>query len=232
MHLGKRRAKELFDSLWGNRIVRDAAGLLAVSTLEVNQMRSLGIRHDRIHLLPNPIEESAYATMPEPGKFKARWGIDSRSVVLFLGRLNWIKGADLLVKALDRMSDDVHLVLAGPDDGHKSRLNALISNELAKRVTFAGSLGFAEKLEAFVDAERLCCTLSKRNLWNGNLRGFGLPATRVVVVVVRPKNGIGRSGRSSGVRKWRHTRSGGQAQAHLGEIIFHGKSECGSPVRA
>ena len=164
MHLGKRRAKELFDSLWGNRIVRDAAGLLAVSTLEVNQMRSLGIRHDRIHLLPNPIEESAYATMPEPGKFKARWGIDSRSVVLFLGRLNWIKGADLLVKALDRMSDDVHLVLAGPDDGHKSRLNALISNELAKRVTFAGPLGLAEKLEAFVDAD-VCVVPSRSEIF-------------------------------------------------------------------
>jgi glycosyltransferase involved in cell wall biosynthesis len=164
MHLGKRRAKELFDSLWGNRIIRDAAGLLAVSTLEVNQMRSLGIRHDRIHVLPNPIEEAAYTTLPEPGTFKERWGIDSTSIVLFLGRLNWIKGADLLVKAVDRMSDDVHLVLAGPDDGHKPRLNALISNELAKRITFTGPLGHAEKLEAFVDAD-VCVVPSRSEIF-------------------------------------------------------------------
>ena len=164
MHLGKRRAKELFDSLWGKRIIRDAAGLLAVSTLEVNQMRSLGIRHDRIHVLPNPIEEDAYTSLPEPGKFRARWSIDSTKVVLFLGRLNWIKGADLLVKALGRLGGDVHLVLAGPDDGHKPGLNALISNELAKRITFTGPLGHADKLEAFVDAD-VCVVPSRSEIF-------------------------------------------------------------------
>ncbi len=161
VHLGKRHAKALFDSLWGKQIIRDAAGLLAVSKLEADQMRSFGIGRNRIHLLPNPIQDGAYPVLPDTGEFRTRWGIDASKLVLFLGRLNWIKGPDLLVEAFERLSGDVHLVLAGPDDGYGAQLAALVPPELAKRVTFTGRLNHAEKLKAFVDAD--VCVLPSRS---------------------------------------------------------------------
>jgi glycosyltransferase involved in cell wall biosynthesis len=164
VHLGKRHAKELFDSLWGNRIIRDAAGLIAVSKLEADQMQLFGISQDRIHLLPNPIQSEVYAVLPEPGEFRTRWGIDTSKLILFLGRLNRIKGADLLVEAFERLSGDVHLVLAGPDDGYGAQLTAMLSPELARRVTFTGRLDHAEKLTAFVDAD-VCVVPSRSEIF-------------------------------------------------------------------
>ena len=161
VHLGKRRAKELFDSLWGKRIILDAAGLLAVSKLEADQMQSFGIGQDRIHVLPNPIREDAYDILPDRGQFRAGWGIDASRLILFLGRLNWIKGPDLLVEALGQLNGDCHLVLAGPDDGYGAQLKALLSSEIARRVTFTGRLDHAQKLEAIVDAD--VCVLPSRS---------------------------------------------------------------------
>ena len=164
LHLGKRYPKRLFDSVWGNRIIHDAAGLLAVSKLEAEQMMSLGVSHDRIHMLPNPIDENAYADLPSSGEFRKNWGIEASKLVLFLGRLNWIKGADLLVEAFERLGGDVHLVLAGPDDGHKAQLSASLSPELARRITFTGRLGHAQKLAALVDAD-VCVVPSRSEIF-------------------------------------------------------------------
>ncbi len=164
LHLGKRHAKVLFDTFWGSRVIRDAAGLIAVSEMEAEQMRSFGIRNDRIHLLPNPIDTNLYDVLPASGQFRERWGLGTSKLVLFLGRLNWIKGADLLITAFEKLSGDVHLVLAGPDDGHRAQLDALLSPELAKRVTFTGRLDHADKLAAFVDAD-ICVVPSRSEIF-------------------------------------------------------------------
>jgi glycosyltransferase involved in cell wall biosynthesis len=153
-HLGKEQIKVVFDRLWGNRILKDAAAITVVSEIERNEALNLGIAR-RIELLPNPIVVEEYATMPSRGGFRAKYRI-SDPIILFLGRLHWVKGADLLVQAVATLNRhrNVHLILAGPDDGQRSTLARLVQQErLEDRVTFAGFITGKDKLEALVDAD-------------------------------------------------------------------------------
>jgi glycosyltransferase involved in cell wall biosynthesis len=82
--------------------------------------------------------------------------IGTRRVVLFLGRLNFKKGLDLLVPAFAeaRAADpDLHLVIAGPDDGMRRDIESWAAKGgIGHRVTFTGMLDHQRKLEAFRDS--------------------------------------------------------------------------------
>ena len=61
-------AKHAFDWLAGNRILRNAAAVVAVSEAERRQLQSLGVADDRIHVVPNPVELAEFMPGIEPGR--------------------------------------------------------------------------------------------------------------------------------------------------------------------
>ncbi len=159
-HLGKAALKSVFDGLWGRRVLRDASALAAVSPTEQRDALSFGVKSDRIALLPNAIDTDPYSVLPEPGAFRKRLRLDADDrFILFLGRLNWVKGADLLLRAFAKPAGDrrnIKLLVAGNDDGQESELRRLASNlNLASSVVFTGFLDQESKLEALVDSEVL-----------------------------------------------------------------------------
>src|SRR5438094_6826748 len=85
--LGKVKLKSVFDRLWGQQILKDAAALCAVSELEMQDAREFGIEEEKLYLLPNPINEEHYDRLPEPGNFAEKWRLRNKRLVLFLGRL-------------------------------------------------------------------------------------------------------------------------------------------------
>lgn len=152
--LGKENAKRLFDNMWGKAILGDAARLVAISPLEVKDAQTFGVGPERVRILPNLIFPEDYANLPRKGDFRRRWNIGEEKIVLFLGRLHWIKGADLLIRAMAGSSSNARLVIAGPDDGQESQLRQILAGtELEKRTTFTGYLDHAAKLESLVDAD-------------------------------------------------------------------------------
>jgi glycosyltransferase involved in cell wall biosynthesis len=155
-HLGKRPAKALFDFLWGKRILHDAAGLCAISPVEEKDAIDFGIEPRRIYRFPSAINTAAYQELPPRGEFASRWGLNGRQIVLFLGRLHWVKGVDILIESIALLKDlpNVHLVIAGPDDGAESKLRSLARKRgLEGRVTFTGFLDHPEKAQALVDSD-------------------------------------------------------------------------------
>jgi glycosyltransferase involved in cell wall biosynthesis len=155
-HLGRKILKVAFDKIWGQRILNNASYVVAVSPAERTDAIQAGVETERIRLLPNAIEISDYANLPERGTFKKAFGLQSSRMILFLGRLHWIKGADLLIRAFTRTArlyEDIHLVIAGPDDGQETSLRSLaIENGIENRVTFTGTLDHTGKLQALRDA--------------------------------------------------------------------------------
>jgi glycosyltransferase involved in cell wall biosynthesis len=152
--LGKRTAKFFFDKMWGQSILRHATKLIAVSPREEEDAREFGAKPEQIRVLPNIIFPEDYSDLPRAGDFRRRWNIREDKIALFLGRLHWIKGADLLIDAFFRSAPmtDVHLVIAGPDDGQERELRRKVeASGLKSRITFAGYLDHAAKLQAFVD---------------------------------------------------------------------------------
>ncbi len=108
-------------------------------------------------IVPNGLNLDDYAVLPPAGSFRALHPeIGARRIVLFLSRLNFKKGLDVLIPAFARAvirNPDLHLVLAGPDDGMKAKAEAWIAAEgIGQRTTFAGMLDHPAKLAALRDA--------------------------------------------------------------------------------
>ena len=161
LRLGKSALKMGFDAVWGRRILRDAAALTVVSDLEASQVLAWGVPDQRIRRLPNPIRVEDYQVLPEAGAFRKRWGLGDRKIVLFLGRLNRIKGVDLLIKACAGLDDASAVVIAGGDDGLEMELRELAKAHLGDRVIFTGFLNHREKVSAMTDAD--VCVLPSRS---------------------------------------------------------------------
>ncbi|MBA7507576.1 N-acetyl-alpha-D-glucosaminyl L-malate synthase [subsurface metagenome] len=150
--------KRTFDAIWGYRILEDASKVIAVTSTEVEQYKSLGISEDKIEIVPNGIDLSEFDNLPERGEFRKKYGLnDSQKLILYLGRIHKTKGLDLLAKAfagLSKKLDDTKLVIVGPDDGYLPSLKKLIAElEISDKVLFTGPLYESEKLRAYVDAD-------------------------------------------------------------------------------
>ena len=152
----------LFDVVFGNRILRDASRCVGETEMGVNEYKEIGVNHDKIVLIPPPFAIEEFSQLPPSGLFRRKYNIKEKHVILFLGRIHWIKGIDFLVESfyeLTKDRDDVILVIVGPDDGYKSTLEALIDKlNLSDKVLFTGFLGGEEKLSALVDADVLVQT--------------------------------------------------------------------------
>lgn len=77
-------------------------------------------------------------------------------MILFLGRIHYGKGLELLAPALARMKrTDAMLVVAGPDaDGYSATIRSL-SKGVEDRIIYTGMLSGRDRLAALVDADLL-----------------------------------------------------------------------------
>ena len=79
--------------------------------------------------------------------------LNGKKIILFLGRINFKKGLDILVDAFAAVAEelkDVHLLLAGPDDdGYGKKVASFLKKRnISDKATLAGMLLGDEKLEA------------------------------------------------------------------------------------
>ena len=151
--------KYLFDIFFGYKILRDASKVIAVSNVEVDQYIKMGVPKEKIVVVPNGIDVNSFIDLPEKGTFGKQYGISEKYIVLFLGRLNEIKGIEFLIESfaeLRKEMNDVILVLAGYDDGYKAKAEILINKfNLTEQVYFTGFIDGIDKFAAYVDADVL-----------------------------------------------------------------------------
>ena len=156
--MAKKRLKQLYDNLWGYKLLRDALRVIALTETEAEQYKSMGVSPDKIEIVPNGIDLAEFENLPERGEFRREYGLGSdQRIILYLGRIHKIKGLDLLVKAFADLSkplNDIKLVIVGPDDGYLPSLKKLTADlEISDKVLFTGPLYGQEKLKAYVDAD-------------------------------------------------------------------------------
>ncbi len=164
-------AKALFDRIYGQRMLRDAAGLLALSGYEAEQFRVFGGDPAKIILVPNGIDTADYDPNTSGEAFRRRYGIGERFVVLYLGRVDVIKGIDHMVRAvavLRREGWDVAAVVVGPDEGFGRTLKQVASAEGFQHFYLLPTVSGREKLEAFGAADAL--------VYASSTEGFGMVA--------------------------------------------------------
>ena len=154
----KQILKNIFDLFFGNKILRDASKVIALTKTEAKQYTKMGVDENKIEIVPNGINLSEYEKLPDKGVFRKKYGINSNEkTVLYLGRIHRIKGIDLLVNTFSDLAEKMEgitLVIAGPDDGFLSTLKAQIEDlKISDKIIFTGPLYENDKLEAYVDAD-------------------------------------------------------------------------------
>jgi glycosyltransferase involved in cell wall biosynthesis len=151
------RKKNLYRKLIGDSLFTGAQVVIATSETERAELVAGGMDEAKILLRRNGINRDDFETLPQRGRFRAQRNIEATTpLILFVGRLSFIKGLDLLVKAFAQIESNAHLIIAGPDDddGCAAEVRRLIDEfRLADRVTLTGPVYAQEKLEAFVDAD-------------------------------------------------------------------------------
>jgi len=147
----------LFDVAFGYRILRDASKAVAETQVGISEYKEFGVNQDNIILIPPPFAIEHFSQLPSHGLFRQEYDVKEKRIILFLGRINWIKGLDFLVESFNELAksrSDVILVIVGNDDGYKSTLDKLIKElDLSDKVLFTGFLSGVEKLSALVDAD-------------------------------------------------------------------------------
>ena len=153
-------SKLVLDGLVSSRIFKNASKVIALSGVEAEQYRRMGLPREKIAIIPNGIDLSEYAVLPPKGSFKKKFNIpEDKKIILYLGRIHRTKGIDLLVRAYAHLINemkwkDVILVIAGPDDGYLEEAKLLSTSlGVADSVLFTGFISREDKLGALVDAD-------------------------------------------------------------------------------
>jgi glycosyltransferase involved in cell wall biosynthesis len=182
-----KRKKRLYGWLIGAHLFRDAKVVIANSEHEREELIRGGIAREKIVLRRNGLELAEFQHLPSRGAFRAKLGIgEDVPLVLFIGRLSFIKGLDVLVRAFENVGRQATLVIAGPDDqdGCARSIRKLISKlRLDQRILLTGPLYEKEKLEAFVDANLF--VLPSRHESFGNAAAESVACGTPVIVTDR-----------------------------------------------
>ena len=108
-----------------------------------------------------------FRELPPRGSFRAKWPqLGDKPFVLFLGRIDYKKGLDILIPAFAAANlGGTLLVIAGPDrDGYESTVRAMVArHSLQDRVLFTGMLHGGDRLAAYVDATLFALTSHQEN---------------------------------------------------------------------
>ena len=151
-----RLIKRFYNIIIGRRIVRNANRCIAITHDEIEQFKEYGVPECKISVIPNGIDIEKYS-IKDGGSFKKDMGFGNEPYILFMGRLNRIKGPDLLLEAFCSIHKEIgnyHLVLAGPDEGLMKELRDTAEKyQLTERVHFPGHIEGANKNNALKEAD-------------------------------------------------------------------------------
>ena len=122
-----------------------ADGLLVVNQEMIDYLTQLGIARERIRYLPNAVDTTWFcpATQQEKSRLRHALGLpETAQIVLYVGRLHFLKGVDVLLAAWAhvalRLTHQVCLVIVGDGPDHASLSEAVQAARMTDTIIFAG----------------------------------------------------------------------------------------------
>jgi glycosyltransferase involved in cell wall biosynthesis len=167
IHRRHRWRKRMMELWFQDRVLRDAAAIHYTSA-EERRLAEAFVQGAPGAVVPLGLDLADYADLPPAGSFRARHPeIGDRPILLFLSRLNFKKGLDVLIEAAARTRAagiDAHLVIAGPDGGMEAAAHRWVERAgLESRTSFTGMLTGRDKLAAYRDAALFLLPSSSEN---------------------------------------------------------------------
>jgi glycosyltransferase involved in cell wall biosynthesis len=150
--------KTLYNWVIGRRLIKNAAGHIAITADEIPQFATYGVPKGSVTIIPNGIDPEEFKD-DKVDEFRAKYRLGGAPFILFMGRLDAAKGPDLLLRAFCDARERLpsyHLVFAGPDLDKSPELRAMIAHyNIADRVHFLGYVGGPDKSRAYHAADLL-----------------------------------------------------------------------------
>lgn len=150
--------KRLYERLFDIPNLNHAAAIHYTTQEEAEGAAFLGLRAKPV-IVPNGIDWESYADLPEKGAFRIGLGLSEQTpLILFLGRINFTKGLDLLVPAFALVAQqyaEARLAIVGPDnEGYGLKVRKWCRDQgIQDKVFFVGHFGPEEVKQAYVDAD-------------------------------------------------------------------------------
>lgn len=151
------------------RVLRDARAVIFTCEEE----RRLAKETFWLYRVREAVTAYGTASPPADGPLKQKFlsknpELRGKRLLLFLSRIHEKKGCDLLISAFARLArahPDVHLVMAGPDQGGLVSKLQLQAEELAvaDRISWPGMLSGDDKWGAFYASEAFCLPSHQEN---------------------------------------------------------------------
>jgi len=150
--------KFIYYQLIGKHIIKDCSAIISITKKEKKQFIERNIPLSKIFNIPNGIDlfsnESKKLNYLNDFNFKK-----NKPYILYVGRLHFIKGPDLLLKAFNSIADKIpnhNLIFAGSDDGMEKELKKEANNSrFAERIHFIGFITGSEKNNLYKNADLL-----------------------------------------------------------------------------
>lgn len=150
--------KQIYLHLFEIKNLEKASFIHFTTEREMYLSRRLGIKN-KSFVLSLGVSLDEFSHLPEYGKFRLKYPeLKDKKIILFLSRINFKKGLDILVEAFAELSanrKDIHLVIAGPDsEGYGNKVKKWLKGlGILNRTTFTGMLLGEDKLCAFRDSD-------------------------------------------------------------------------------
>ena len=150
--------KYIYYQIIGKYIIKDCSAIISITKQEKKQFIDRNIPSSKIFNIPNGIDLNSDSS----NKFSNLDDINfnnKKPYILFVGRLHFIKGPDLLLKAFISIAEEIpyhHLIFAGNDDGMGEELKKEAKkSRFAKRIHFIGFISGSEKNNLYKNADLL-----------------------------------------------------------------------------
>ncbi len=155
-YLGRSKfLKKIYNIIIGKKIIENASYCIAITESEKNDISKYNFPKNRIWVIPNGINQNELPRKNEVF-FRKKYNLESKPYILFVGRLNYIKGPDILLEAFykaQRHLASYDLIYIGADGGLLQTLKFKCRQYgIEKRVHFLGYFDRWEKYQAIYGA--------------------------------------------------------------------------------
>ena len=151
-HVNKSFIKNIYDFAYGNNIMQNATTTIAVSEEEAYYDKMMHARD--VQVIYNGMNISDYENLPAKGNYLDK-NVHS-PYILYLGRLDKLKGIDILIQAFSKLPkefDQYKLVIAGKKTSYQEELEEIIKKEnIEDKVLFTGFVEEEDKISMYHDA--------------------------------------------------------------------------------
>lgn len=157
--------KLIFDNTLGILSFRKLDRMICLTENDKNDAVKLGMKKDRIVLIPNSINFSEFGNKSASNIFSEKFKLDK--YILFVGRIDYVKRIDFLIRAMKHLKGDgYNLAIVGVgEENEVERLEHLAETfHVEEKVRFCNKVSFDELMSAYRFCEFLVLPSSYEGL--------------------------------------------------------------------